>query len=331
MTRKCNKNDFLSSNPKMADKKPENQFYTRPPKLGNWEAFSIFLWNSETKQFLGRTGASWAKILIFYLLFYAVLAGFFSAMLVVFYQTIDYKIPKWQLEKSIIGKSPGLGFRPMPPESNIDSTLIWYKSSDKGNVQHWQRELNKFLIRKSNNAHADKLEECRQFQTPAPGKVCNVRLDQQWHPCVKDQGYNYDSKDGGPCIFLKLNRIYNWIPDYYNASTVDERKMSPQLKKEILEAEGKNQHQVVWVSCEGENVADKEHIGPVRYIPQKGFPSQYFPYTNQEGYLSPLVAVHFEKPKRGVLINIECKAWARNIVHDRVDRRGSVHFELMID
>lgn len=33
----------------------------------------------------------------------------------------------------------------------------------------------------------------------------------------------------------------------------------------------------------------------------------------------------------GVLINIECKAWAKNIEHDRQDRRGSVHFELMID
>lgn len=33
----------------------------------------------------------------------------------------------------------------------------------------------------------------------------------------------------------------------------------------------------------------------------------------------------------GVLINIECKAWARNIAHDRADRRGSVHFELMVD
>lgn len=33
----------------------------------------------------------------------------------------------------------------------------------------------------------------------------------------------------------------------------------------------------------------------------------------------------------GVLINIECKAWAQNIVHDRTDRRGSVHFELMVD
>lgn len=33
----------------------------------------------------------------------------------------------------------------------------------------------------------------------------------------------------------------------------------------------------------------------------------------------------------GVLINIECKAWARNIIHDRLDKRGSVHFEIMVD
>lgn len=33
----------------------------------------------------------------------------------------------------------------------------------------------------------------------------------------------------------------------------------------------------------------------------------------------------------GILINIECKAWAKNIHHDRHDRLGSVHFELMID
>lgn len=33
----------------------------------------------------------------------------------------------------------------MPPDSNVESTLIWYKSSDKGNVQYWQKELDKFL------------------------------------------------------------------------------------------------------------------------------------------------------------------------------------------
>ncbi|XP_066258505.1 sodium/potassium-transporting ATPase subunit beta-2-like [Euwallacea similis] len=316
----------------MADKKPEGQFYTRPPKLGKWESLRIFLWNSETKQFLGRTGGSWVKILLFYVIFYAVLTGFFALMLVVFFQTLDYHTPKWQLDRSIIGSNPGLGFRPMPSEKNIDSTLIWYKHNDKGNVQNWQRELDAFLFRynKSNNPQADKLEECRNFQPPAPGKVCNVKIDQLWHPCIKSAGYNYESGEGGPCIFLKLNRIFNWVPEYFNSSTVDDQ-MSAALRKEIADAQNKNQHHIVWVTCEGENVADIEHIGPIRYIPQKGFPSQYFPYANQQGYLSPLVAVHFEKPKRGVLINIECKAWARNIIHDRVDRRGSVHFELMVD
>jgi hypothetical protein len=54
---------------------------------------------------------------------------------------------------------------------------------------------------------------------------------------------------------------------------------------------------MVWVSCQGENPADRENIGPIQYLPYRGFPGYYFPYTNQEGYLSPLVAVHFQRPK----------------------------------
>lgn len=106
----------------------------------------------------------------------------------------------------------------------------------------------------------------------------------------------------------------------------------------------------IWVSCEGENPADLENVGPIKYYPRQGFPGYYYPYENSEGYLSPLVAVHFERPVRkyhqmswlinqilitaftgGIIINIECKAWAHNIRHDRHDRIGSVHFELMID
>lgn len=36
----------------------------------------------------------------------------------------------------------------------------------------------------------------------------------------------------------------------------------------------------------------------------------------------------------GVIVNIECKAWTQNIRHadfERKDRKGSVHFEIMID
>lgn len=52
-----------------------------------------------------------AKILAFYVVFYAVLAGFFAAMLYVFYQTLDESKPKWQLDNGLIGANPGLGFR----------------------------------------------------------------------------------------------------------------------------------------------------------------------------------------------------------------------------
>jgi sodium/potassium-transporting ATPase subunit beta len=54
----------------------------------------------------------------------------------------------------------------------------------------------------------------------------------------------------------------------------------------------------IWVSCEGENPADLENIGPISYYPRRGFPGYYFPYQNQEGYLSSLVAIHFERPVR---------------------------------
>ncbi|XP_023230731.1 sodium/potassium-transporting ATPase subunit beta-2-like [Centruroides sculpturatus] len=88
----------------------------------------------------------------------------------------------------------------------------------------------------------------------------------------------------------------------------------------------------VYISCQGENPADKENIGPLTYYPAKGtIPRYYFPFRNLEGYLSPFVFVHFEKPVPGVLINIECKAWAKNIRHDRMERMGSVHFELLVD
>lgn len=60
----------------------------------------------------------------------------------------------------------------------------------------------------------------------------------------------------------------------------------------------------IWVSCEGENPADLENIGPVKYFPRRGFPGYYFPYQNSEGYLSPLVAVHFERPVREYPQNI---------------------------
>ncbi|XP_041988740.1 sodium/potassium-transporting ATPase subunit beta-2-like isoform X2 [Aricia agestis] len=321
----------------MADKtKVTEQYYAPPPDLGKWESFRIFLYNSETGQFLGRTGSSWAKILLFYLIFYAILVGFFAAMLAIFYQTLDSKMPKWQMDASLIGSNPGLGFRPMPESANVESTLIYYRANDKGSVLRWAQVIDDFLepYRKKGSgageaAGAENRVAC-DFGTSALGErqVCDVPVD-AFNPCTAARQYNYE--EGGPCVFLKLNKIFNWIPAPYNTTEDLPATMPEDLKQHIKGLSGQPKANTVWVTCEGENPADVENIGPIQYIPARGFPAYYYPFTNKEGYLSPLVAVLFEKPRTGVLINIECKAWAKNIFYDRYERRGSVHFELMVD
>lgn len=39
----------------------------------------------------------------------------------------------------------GLGFRPLPPEENVESTLIWYRGTDHENYRQWTDALDKFL------------------------------------------------------------------------------------------------------------------------------------------------------------------------------------------
>ena len=58
------------------------------------------------------------------------------------------------------------------------------------------------------------------------------------------------------------------------------------------------QNNRVWLDCEGENPADKENLGPVVYHPTRGISANYFPFLNQQGYLSPAVFVEFTQPKR---------------------------------
>ena len=88
---------------------------------------------------------------------------------------------------------------------------------------------------------------------------------------------------------------------------------------------------MVWVSCEGENPADQEYLPDIKMTPFHGFPAYYFPYTKTPGYRSPLIGVMFWNPEPNVLINIECRLWAKNVKLDRGNRLGMAHFELLKD
>ena len=61
---------------------------------------------------------------------------------------------------------------------------------------------------------------------------------------------------------------------------------------------------MVWISCEGENPADKENIGEIEYLPSPGVPTYHFPFKNQKGYVSPAVFAHFKEPKSELMIKI---------------------------
>lgn len=293
-----------------------------------------FCYNNDTGAFMGRTASSWGKICLFYVLFYIVLAAFFALFMLVLYYTLDPRIPKYQQDDSLIGTSPGLGFRPMPNDSNSLSTLIWYKGTSAKDYKYWVDTLQGFLedYRKpgSTAGRGANIQSC-DFDLPvAAGKVCGVDI-RSWAPCTFENYYNYHYQ--APCIFLKLNKIYGWRPEFYDDVDDLPEKMPYDLK-EFIRSEGNrssNYLRTVWVTCEGESPADVENLGAIDYIPRQGFPGYYFPYENSEGYLSPLVAVHIKGPKTGILINIECKAWAKNIIHNRKERLGSVHYELMID
>lgn len=81
----------------------------------------------------------------------------------------------------------------------------------------------------------------------------------------------------------------------------------------------------VWVSCEGENPADVENIGPIEYYPRQGFPGYYYPYENSEGYLSPLVAIHFKQPMRKFPLVLWTWMQSRNSIFTLLSRRRNYH------
>lgn len=248
--------------------------------------------------------------------------------------TLNDEKPRWILEESLIGTNPGLGFRPI--SNNTDErSLIWYSSSDPSSVQKWTGLLDDFLEEYRNSSllpnGGRNQQICNYDTTVKPGHVCAVEVE-KWGPCSPSQQYGFNNS--APCVFIKLNRIYGWVPEYYN----DTENLPPEMPATLVEhikSINSSWLNTVWVSCKGEDPHDNESIGELNYYPKShGFPGYYYPYQNIPGYLSPVVAVHFLRPARNRIINVQCRAWAKNIIYSTTKGKrgsGSVHFELMID
>lgn len=60
---------------------------------------------------------------------------------------------------------------------------------------------------------------CNFFNNPPEGKTCGVDLT-SFDPCIKRNNYGYT--EGRPCVFLKLTRHADWVPQFYNESQFPE-------------------------------------------------------------------------------------------------------------
>jgi sodium/potassium-transporting ATPase subunit beta len=58
----------------------------------------------------------------------------------------------------------------------------------------------------------------------------------------------------------------------------------------------------------GRHEADQEHLGNITYFPEQGFPGYYYPFRNQIGFRSPVVAVHISGPTRKSYISFNKEA-----------------------
>jgi len=331
-------------------------------------------------QLLGRSVLSWAKLVLFYLLFCAILALLWGLCIGLMFQTVDFYIPKYIQGAGLMGDNPGLGFRPLgglglqkeqvgngtgqfsPP--SVYSSLIWFRHGAGGNWGEMKASMDLFLRQYEPGYFPNQgasLTQCDFDTTPLSPKGASAlesftykdkscEFNKEWlsdqgsdYKCITQEDYGY--RFGKPCILVKLNRIYDWKPEPYTMDEVLQLEgiMPRRLIQDInstytAKCNGQDTIQepcpymnMIWLHCDGEDDPDIESIGPVTYTPFRGFPGYFYPYRNQRGYLSPIVMVQLKNPMPGVLMNIECTAWARNIKHNRLKRQGLVHFELIMD
>lgn len=235
---------------------------------GQCSSFGKFLYNSETKQVLGRDGQSWAKIGFFYLVFYAFLAGFFCAMLAVFMSTIespeDGGKPKLT---QFISNQPGLT---RLGTNDLLKTLNGYDSS--ANTSAYADSLiNIFKGIENNNVYKG---VCPETKSDNVTKPCSAPFSSygDCKPAANISESMFGLKDKKPCVFLRINKVYDWMPSGSASASGNYLKLT----------------------CSGP--------GFVAQFPD-GFLLNGFPYKGEKSIELPFVAVQVDA---STTVNVKC-------------------------
>jgi len=294
--------------------------------------FAAFLYNKERGEVLGRTSSSWAKIGLFYVIYYTGLACFFIALLSIFlYSFTDNKAPVLTGAYSVLPPVPGMGYQPMV---KAEETLLTYSMANtkegKKTRKPYKEGLQNFL---ETGAKPDRVAPAIKatnylapnaslFRTAAECEQGGA-ISRDTKPCIFDASaitdllancpendFGYD--EGKPCVAIKMNRIFEFVPQIANGDDIV-------------------------IKCEGEHLADKDNVGPIKYFPRGAdgatgvIKKYYFPFLGQPNYMTPLVFIKFEKILKNVLVQVVCRPInLANVKTDGKEDQGKVHFEVYI-
>jgi len=294
--------------------------------------FGAFLYNPERGEVMGRTASSWAKIGLFYVIYYTGLACFFIALLAVFLKTFtDEKAPILTGKYSILPPFPGMGYQPMV---KAEETLLTYNASNVTTADPYIKAMKTYL---TSGVKADRVKTLMKpvnymepnanlYETDvAKCKTPDGPMTRETKPCIFNASSiagliehcpedDYGYKNIQPCVAVKLNRIYEFVPELNDTNAED-----------------------ILIKCEGEHIADKDNVGTIKYFPANVagdagvIKKYYFPFLGQPYYMTPMVFVKFESIKTNILVQVVCKPI--NLVGFKTEGRdghGKIHFEVFI-
>jgi len=294
------------------------------------------LYNPKRREFLGRDGAGWGKLGVFYFFFYLGLAGFFCAMLAIFMALTPRDQPRYVLDDSRMRTrsnplAPGLGFRPQP---EVDKNIIIVKKhAPRNEINQYARSLDQYLqVFYWKNDRPERREQDDDNENDNNDRAAPIQKFVISNPgeCRNDTQYGYAI--GRPCVLVKMNKIVGFEPE----------PGAPHHEKEAYKAACGGITDATAVHCYGEYPADVDNVGPINYYSEKGqnfqcgrLESKWFPYQGkydrQDRYQAPYVWVQFADPKPNVLINVLCRIYGRNIDFDKKAGRALTRFQIYVD
>jgi len=292
-------------------------------KAGAEHKFQFY--DSDKGTFLGRTGGSWAKITVFYIAYFAFLAGLFTASIQLMQSQLPDDKPKLNTRLNI----PGLHFFPKFDMKNADDkerlgnnegiTFMWDGQNGDLGYQYYVDSTKKTFA-----TYDAPAEGATDFDTNTLGD-CSP---------AKDSTFGWGS--GKPCIYFRINKVINWEPVGLFAPEEGTFFAQPNngLTKPMV-------RDATYVRCQAKNedneVIDSSSTQLFKYWGGANdggdgyFHPSFFPYQGkqaQKGYESPIVAVQVVGLEEGEMYKVQCRVFGASFFDNDKGKEGFIQFTI---